>query len=185
MVIRKQFLFLFLLLLAEVFYAQDFDIYPRTKDDNFNMPDLYEQTSFDDYQILSRNMRMMDMAYAAIVPGYIHFKAKEPITGYSVMAARLIGYTGLAVNFVRINNSDNIISDIPNLGDEYKMDEIIFLSSISIIASSYLFDWIHGKYRLEKKQEMLRYKYGIKLKMNKMAYNSQNYTPMFLLTYNF
>ncbi len=176
----------FLLFLTNNIKAQDFDVYPRMKDDNVNMPNLYENTLFDEYQILARNVRMMDMVYSAVVPGYIHFKAKEYSTGYGLVAARLLGYSGLAINYLNMNKQGLNLGDIPNLGAEYNFDKYVFYSSITLIISSYLFDWIHGKYKLEKKQELIRYKYGIKLKMDNLTYNhSSNLTPCFSLTYNF
>jgi hypothetical protein len=182
---RKQLFILTLLFLSMIVQAQDFDIYPRIKDDNIKMSDLYENTLFDEYQLLSRNIRMMDMVYSAIVPGYVHFKAKDYATGYSVLGARLLGYTGLAINGYNMSNLGLKISDIPDLSSEYKTDKVIFYSSVTLIVSSYLFDWIHGKYRLEKKQEYIRYKYSIKLNFDEMAYSHKNITPCLSLTYNF
>jgi len=175
----------FLLLLSNIVQAQDFDIYPRQKDDNIEMPMVYENTLFDEYQLLSRNVRMMDMAYSAIVPGYVHFKAKDFATGYSLLGTRLIGYSGLAISYYNMNKQGLNIGDIPNLGSEYNKDKVIFYSSITLIVSSYLFDWIHGKYRLEKKQENIRYKYSIKLKMKNQTYSQNNLTPCLSLTYKF
>jgi len=182
---RNKLVIVFLLLLGNIVQAQDFDIYPRLKDDNVKMSDVYENTLFDEYQLLSRNIRMMDMAYSTIVPGYVHFKAKDLATGYSVLGARLLGYSGLALNYYNMKNLGLKIGDIPNLGSDNNADKVIFISSISLIVSSYLFDWIHGKYRLEKKQEIIRYKYSIKLKMNSLTYNHDDATPCLSLTYKF
>jgi len=172
---KNKLFIVFLFFLCNIVQAQDFDIYPRLKDDNVKMSDLYENTFFDEYQILARDVRMMDMAYSAIVPGYVHFKAKDLITGYSLMGIRLLGYSGLAYNYYHglgLKHISNLESDI-------------FYSSISLIVGSYLFDWIHGKYRLEKKQEYIRYKYSIKLKLNNLTYNQNNLTPCLSFTYNF
>lgn len=182
---RTKLFIVFLLLLSNIVQAQDFDIYPKLKDDNVEMSNLYENTLLDEYQLLSRNVRMMDMAYSAIVPGYIHFKAKDFATGYSLLGVRLLGYSGLALNYYNMNNQGLKIGDISNLGSDYNADKLIFYSSITLIVSSYLFDWIHGKYRLEKKQENIRYKYSIKLKMNSFTYNHNNLTPCLSLTYKF
>jgi hypothetical protein len=176
----------FSLLLSNIVHAQDFDIYPRLKDDNIEMSKVYENTLFDEYQLLSRNVRMMDMTYSAIVPGYIHFKANDFGAGYSIIGARLLGYSGLALNYYNMNKQGLKIGDIPNLSSDYNTDKIIFYSSITLIVSSYLFDWIHGKYRLEKKQENIRYKYSIKLKMSSLTtYNYNNITPCLSLTCKF
>jgi len=169
MINYKFFLILVFLLLQNFTKAQDFEIYPRLKDDNIKMPDLYENTLLNEYQILSRNIKMMDMAYGIIVPGYIHFKAKENKLGYSILATRLLGYTWLAINYINNKNIDNSFNNIYNINSEYSSKKLLFYSSLSLIISSYLFDWIHGKYRLEKKQELIRYKYSIKLKINKLS----------------
>lgn len=184
---RNKLFIVFLLLLSNIIRAQDFDIYPRLKDDNIEMPKVYENTFFDDYQLLSRNIRMMDMAYSAFVPGYVHFKAKDFATGYSLLGVRLLGYSGLALNHYNMKKQGLKIGDIPNLGSEPNKDKdiVIYYSSITLIVSSYLFDWIHGKYRLEKKQENIRYKYSIKLKMNSITYNHNDLTPCLSLTYKF
>lgn len=165
--------------------AQDFDVYHRSKDDNVKMSDLYENTLLDEYQILSRNVRMMDMAYSAIVPGYVHFKAKDFATGYSLLGLRLLGYTVFAINYYNMNEKGININDISITDSEYRKNKVMFYSSISLIVSTYLFDWIHGKYRLEKKQEYIRYKYSIKLKMDNLSYNHNTITPVLSLTYNF
>ena len=182
---RNKLFIVFLLLLSNYIQAQDFDIYPRLKDDNIYMPKVYENTIFDEYQLLSRNIRMMDMAYSAIVPGYVHFKAKDFATGYSLLGVRLLGYSGLALNYYNMNKQGLKIGDISNLGSDNTQNKVIFYSSITLIVSSYLFDWIHGKYRLEKKQENIRYKYSIKLKMNSITSNYNDLTPCFSLTYKF
>ena len=184
---KKYFLFLLLLILSNFIQAQDFDIYPKLKDDNIKTPNLYENTLFNEYQLLSRNVRIMDMAYSIFVPGYIHFKAKDNKTAYNLLGIRLLGYSGIAANYLRMRRIDKNIGDIFDSNFSYNTDKIIFISSVTLMISSYLFDWIHGKARLEKKQELIRYRYGIKLKMNNIpqAYNKSNLTPSFYLTYTF
>ncbi|MBN1251477.1 MAG: hypothetical protein JXR51_02820 [Bacteroidales bacterium] len=178
---------LFFLFLGLNSFSQDFDIYHKLKDDNIKIPKMYENTLFDDYQILARDIRMMDMAYAAIVPGYIHFKAKDNRTGYMLLSARMLGFSGIAANYFRMKSEDKYISDIFTSDKSYNADKIILISSISLIFSTYLFDWIHGKARLEKKQELIRYRYGIKFNMENQAqtYNSYQISPSFSVSYTF
>lgn len=178
---------LLFLLAGKLVEAQDFDIYPRMKDENVEMSSLYENTQFKEYQLLSRNIRMLDMAYAAIVPGYVHFRAKDYTMGYSLLGTRVAAYAGLAYNYSSMNKINKSILEIPTLGSEYKTDKVIFYSSMSIIVSSYLFDWIHGKMRLEKKQELIRYRYSIKLKMNQLTQVNypNNLSPNLSISYRF
>lgn len=182
---KNKLFILLLLLIVNSVYAQDFDIYPRPKNDNFEMPKVYDNMLFDEYQLLSRNVRLMDMVYSAIVPGYVHFKAKDKLMGYSLLGTRLLAYSGLAISYLDLKSNGVKLSDLQNSSSAYNNDKIILVSSITLIASTYLFDWIHGKYRLERKQENIRYKYSIKLQMNSMAFNRNDLTPSLTLTYKF
>ena len=168
-------------------FSQDFDVYHRKKDDGLKIPEVYENMFLDEYQLLSRDIRMMDMAYSAILPGYVHFKAKENILGYTVLGFRMIGFAGLYANYYRMKNYDTRIWELANGNSSYKTDQAIFISSIAIIASSYLFDWIHGKFRLERKQELIKYKYGMKLKLEKRisANESHSFFPALSLNFKF
>lgn len=145
--------------------AQDFDIYPRMKDDNVKMPQLHEQMTLNEYQILSRDIRMMDMGYSFFVPGYVHFKAKETATGYGVLSARMLGVAGFGLNAWRVKDRFTSIHKFSDLYSNAWVDGMIFFTSASLLMGSYLFDWIHGKARLEQKQEMIRYRYGLKLQL--------------------
>lgn len=150
--------------------AQDIDIYSKKKNSNYELPQLNPQTSFEEFQLLNRTLRMQDMAYAAIVPGYVHFKVKDKAVGYSILAVRSVGFGGLI--YVLNDNSFSLVDLINNSppnstnSSEFTEQQNITYLSLGVIVGSYLFDWIHGKHRLEKKQEMIRYKYGIKLNMS-------------------
>jgi hypothetical protein len=143
--------------------SQDIDIYTKKKNSNYELPSLNPQTSFEEFQLLNRTLRMQDMAYAAIVPGYVHFKVKDPTLGFSMLATRLTGYSGLY--YVLSDNSYSLIELINNNppiaanSEEFTSQKNITYAALGLIIGSYLFDWIHGKHRLEKKQEMIRYKF--------------------------
>lgn len=167
--------------------AQDFDVYPRLKDDNVKIPDLYERVTLEEFQILSRDIRMMDMPYSLIVPGYIHFKAKDYSVGYTILGVRLLGFAGLAVNGIRMSQMGTRAVDIIEGTDNLKADRNLFFASSTLILSSWLFDWIHGKSRLEKKQELIRYKYAIKFRLEN-SYKKQsvlNDSPTIMFTLKF
>ncbi|MBN1651309.1 MAG: hypothetical protein JW857_08275 [Bacteroidales bacterium] len=149
--------------------AQDLDIYAKKKNSNYELPFLNPQTSFEEFQILNRTLRMQDMVYAAIVPGYIHFKVKDPTLGYALLGARTSGYLGLY--YVLTDNSYSLVELInnnpPNSANsaDFNTQKNITYTALGLIIGSYLFDWIHGRHRLEKKQELIRYKYGMKLSL--------------------
>ena len=172
---------LIFLVLSQNIFSQDYDVYKRTVDDNIKIPEIYKNMLLEEYQLLSRDIRMMDMSYAMIVPGYVHFKAKENKTGYYILGTRLAGYAGITTYYFRRANEDKQLWDyITGKDDNINLnDKYLFVTSLTLIIGSYLYDWIHGKYMLEKKQENIKYKYGIKFKMEESL---SSYHPNYKLT---
>jgi len=159
-------LILFLSFISLRISAQDISIYNRHINDKLNIPETQWGMSSDEFQLLSRNFRMMDWFYGSIAPGYLHFKAKDYNMGYLLLSTRLLGYAGLG--YVMLD-SKNSFSNIINYNDNnYKY---ITQASIVLILSSYIFDMIHGNYRLKRKQELIRYKYGTKLQLMSTSNN--------------
>lgn len=184
----KQLLFTLLLLSFQNILGQDFDVYKRTVDDKIKITGIYENMLLEEYQILSRDMRMMDMSYAMIIPGYIHFKAKENRRGYQLLSARILGYTGLIIySKRRANQSKRLLDYLSRKDKDIDFnDKLLFSTSLGLVVSSYLYDWIHGKYILEKKQENIKYKYGIKFKMEEnLSFSSNESTPSISISLNF
>ncbi|MEA2042597.1 MAG: hypothetical protein U9N85_08610 [Bacteroidota bacterium] len=168
---------------VSILFGQDIDLFSKNKNDNFNMPSIDKEMSFEQFQLLSRDLRMQDMMYAIVVPGWTHFKAQENTLGYSMVGARVLGYSGLA--YVSLNNDDFISwgsllklnldrSVFPE--EERTKYQTITSVSTALIIGSYLFDWIHGQYRLSKKQEQIRYKYSLKLSSSVINMHG-NYSP--------
>ncbi len=177
---------LLMIFFVQPLMAQDFDVFHRREGDQTEMPRLHENMLFEEFQLLERDVRMMDMAYSAIVPGYVHFKAKDNAMGFVLLGTRTMGFAGIAANMIRMENRGQNLGDIWLDDPAFKTDRALFVTSITLIFSSYLFDWIHGKYRLEKKQELIRYKYGIKLQMDQRPRTSQSFgVPSVALTLNF
>jgi len=169
--------------------AQDIDLYKINKDDNVKSPKISQAMSFDEFQILSRDLRMKDMMYGMIVPGYVHFYAKEKKTAYTLLGLRSAAYIGLGAVYISsksrgdkwYNNFTNAQDDINNvqITDDWavKKSDIVIAVSMITIFSTYVYDWIHGQYKLRKKQNIIRYKYGIKLKLEQNLSSELNYTP--------
>ena len=182
----------FLIILSFSLSAQDIDIYNKKKNSNYEFPNLNPQTSFEEFQLLNRTLRMQDMVSAALIPGYVHFKVKDPAVGYALVGLRSAGYAGLA--YVIYEDSFSFLDLINNSSPQNTNDlskfntqkDILYIS-LGIIVTTYLFDWIHGKHRLEKKQEMIRYKYGLKLNMSyaNSPINPNSVIPTIGLRYSF
>lgn len=177
--------------------AQDIDLYKINKDDNVNSPKISSSMSFNEFQILSRDLRMKDMMYGVVVPGYVHFKAKENNAGYILLGLRTASYVGICGVYISsksrgdkfysgIISTNNDINNI-KITDNWsvKKSDVIVVASVVTMFSTYLFDWIHGQYILQKKQNMIRYKYGIKLNIEQNLTSSVSYTPTLSLSLKF
>ena len=149
-------------------YAQDIDIYKHQKNSNFQWPAIPREMSFEEFELLSTDLRMQDMLMAVVLPGHVHFKIKEKKTGYYLLGARSLGYAG----WVYLSLTDESLTSIlilDNTGLDKNIstgDIIIAYSSVLLMLGSYLYDWIHGKYLLDGKQNKIRYKYARKLSLN-------------------
>ncbi len=174
----KKSLFFCFILISHWLFSQDIDFYLKTKNQNFLLPSITKQMSADEFQLLSRNIRMQDFIYAAFVPGYIHFQAKDYTLGYTLLGLRLSSYAlltyenykygfkwyNILFRYVGSNISSTSLSN-------NKIDIYIINTALSIIIASYLFDVIDGQARLHKKQELIRYKYSLKFQLYTNAYN--------------
>ena len=171
-------------------FSQDIDIYRKNKDDNLATPNIPMGMSNNEIQLLSRNLRLKDMLYAMAVPGYVHFKAQDMKSGYWLMGGRMVGYVGLALAYYKYNtevekkwyqiNKPVTDADYVKVNDGFyiKKSNIYMVTSMAIIFSTYMYDWIHGEYVLKKKQNIIRYKYGLKLQV-KDSYSYNNSLNVF------
>ena len=179
-----------LIVLGIVFVSgQDLDIYKHQKNSNFNLPAIPKGMTYEEFKILSTDLRMQDMMIATILPGHIHFKIGEKKIGYYVVGARALGY--LAWGYLSLNNKSLtkiILTDTAGIENEISTgDLIVAYTSLSLIVGSYLYDWIHGRYLLDGKQNRIRYKYArkkIQLGLNIIKTDRYQY-PGIGLTYNF
>jgi len=161
--------------------AQDIDFYHKNQNDKFKFEDINTQMSIDEYRILSRNLRMKEMIYASIVPGYIHFYAKDNKTGYYLLGIRTFAYAELA--YMALKGKTIIGTNSYDLTD---FEQGLTYAAFSFIIGTYLFDWIHGQYILRKKQENIRYKYNMKmnLSLSENQFNNK-LVPTFSIQYRF
>ncbi len=150
---KKIFFILGFILSSLMCFSQDIELFHRTMDDRLLMPMLPTDMTFAEFQILSRDVKLMDMAAAAALPGYISFKAKENTAAYVSMAVRAVGCIGAFYELYRYDQ----IGGVELVTND--MDRNIGYATMGILASSYFFDWIYGKIMLTKKQEAIRYKY--------------------------
>lgn len=178
---RKKILFIGLLsLLFLEMFSQDVDFYIKKQNDNFDFQKMPEEMSFNEYSILSQNFRMQDMLFGFFVPGYVHFKANDKKTAYALLTLSSLSYATFAYQAIwsKNNLSDSSffynLNNLSSLPSDLKANTLIMGGALLTIGSSYLFDIIHGKYRLQKKQNAIRYKYSLKASLSD-AYNPDKY----------
>jgi len=162
--VTHYFSFLLIFLSLGWSYGQDLDIYKHQKNSNFEIPDIPKEMTYKEFKILSTDLRMQDMVIAAILPGHVHFKIGEKKTGYYILGARSLGYLGL-IYLSAVDKSWSKIILLDNIGLDQSIstgDIIVTYGSLMLILGSYLYDWIHGKYVLDDKQNRIRYKYAQK-----------------------
>jgi hypothetical protein len=166
---KKLILFSFIVLFGGLnIKAQDIDVYTKKKNDNYHLPKINSKMSFEEFQLLDKHLKMQDMLYAMVVPGYVHFQAKDKIVGYSLLGLRSLGFGGIYYVSKTTGITLPTLLSFSNL-ESYKREEKILLYSSALILTTYFFDWIHGKYRLEKKQNMIRYRYGMKINFTEIS----------------
>ncbi len=184
-----KYLIILLVLMSLQITAQDLDIYKVKKNSNFELPNIPKGMTYEEFKILSTDLRMQDMAIAIVLPGHAHFKIGETKRGYYILGVRSLGYA--AWGYLALNNQSLttvLIEDQLDYNDSISTtDVIVAYSSVILMVGSYLYDWIHAKYILDNKQSSIRYKYAKKkvlLGVSSMQFN-QKYYPSLSLTYNF
>ncbi len=158
----KKILFQWMLWISFFNYAQDLDIYKHEKNDKFVLPSIPEKMTYEEFKILSTDLRVQDMMIGVILPGHVHFKIREKKYGYYLLGARLLGYAG-SIYLSAKNQSIGKILLKKQLDIDRNLntgDVVLAYTSIFLIVGSYLYDWIHGKYLLDEKQTRIRYKYA-------------------------
>ncbi|NPA67762.1 MAG: hypothetical protein GXO50_04045 [Chlorobi bacterium] len=177
--------FLIFTTFATLLQAQDIDFFHKNQNDKFKFEDINTQMSMDEYRILSRELRMKDMMYAAIVPGYVHFYAKDNKKGYTLLALRTAAFGELAYMGIKGNidfGLDNFLDIRDNSPDT---DVILTYGAFAVIFGTYLYDWIHGQHVLRKKQENIRYKYNMKMNLGMLDNPNGTSIPAFSLSLQF
>ncbi len=150
-------------------YGQDFDTYLKNKNENYLLPEISPQMSFQDFHLLSQNFRMQDMMAGILVPGIVHFKAQDYPIAWSLVGIRSASYAGLFYEYVKyqqltVNADTSFFRSlfIDQNSPLSRSDVVITGLSLAGIAGTYLFDMIHGSFVLHKRQEAIRYKYSFK-----------------------
>lgn len=161
----KYFILVLVLFQTSLFVAQDVDVYKKGKNDNYKLPNISPEMTYEEFELLSQNVRMKDMMYASIVPGYIHFKTQEKRQGYWLLGLRSASY--ITMGGLVLGNKDNLFHINKNNLDDKELKKLnqnqtAFYAALALASTTYLYDVLHGDWILHQKQEKIRYKYAIK-----------------------
>ncbi|MEY2962880.1 MAG: hypothetical protein RL754_141 [Bacteroidota bacterium] len=158
----KNIVIFLLVLTAFSAQAQDVSIFHRYEADRLKLEPIPSGMTLEEYQLLSRDIRMIDIGYAMAVPGYTHFKAQETKLGYAVLAVDLVSAGVIAMNVRTISNSGLTIAQAQSTG-LYASERAAINAGALMIFGAFAFDHIHGKWALERKHEALKYRYSGKI----------------------
>ena len=146
--------------------AQDIDFFIQRPGDRFKFEQIPDSMTLDEFELLERHLRMRDMLYAMIVPGYTHFRAKEAKAGYIILGIRSAAYISLfaigldsGLDFRELMHLNYYIDPSAEY-DRIKLYTGIAVIATATIFATYFYDWIRGQYILEKKQNAIRFKYS-------------------------
>lgn len=164
---RHFFSFFMLFFLTYQTFSQDIDVYRKEKNDNYILPKIHPDMTFEEFNLLSKNVRMKDMLYAVFVPGHVHFKASEPKKGYWLIGIRAVSYAAIGYALIDAEkNYGGLVTFNMDKSDKTLYQGLIY-GGLVLGSGTYLYDMIHGEYVLSQKQEKIRYKYAIQLKADK------------------
>lgn len=180
----KSFLIILIAFFTQNIVAQDIEVIKKEKNDNYVLPNIPKDMTYEEFKLLSQHVRMKDYFYAAIVPGHIHYKAQQNKKGYWLLGIRTASYATVSYAIIDANNKYGGLNEtnIPKK-DRDKYQNLI-LTGTTIAVATYLYDIIHGEYILHDKQERIRYKNAIRLKPTTIHVSQKNY-PALALTLNF
>jgi len=159
-------LLLYFILIITFTFGEDFALLLEQKNDNFNLPQIDSSISFNEYELLSTTIGLKDIGYSLIIPGYIHYKAKDNIGAYYLMSIRLLSYTSMMITYydgIRQSNKEQSSSTTLNYLNMDTKHKLAFDTAFNIAIATFLYDWIIGVNILSNKQNLIRYKYGWKL----------------------
>ncbi len=144
--------------------GQDLDVYKHQKNSNFDIPEIPGEMTYEEFKILSTDLRVQDMFIAGVFPGHVHFKIGEKKKGCYILGTRTLGYIGWGyLSLTNKSLTKIILLDTAGLDKEISTgDLVVAYGSLTLIVGSFLYDWIHGKYLLDDKQNRIRYKYARK-----------------------
>ena len=130
-----------------------------TKPDTFTtfnlLPILPDSMDYDEFKYLQLRLTNEDRMWSLVLPGYIHFETYDSRSGFGILALRMIGYGMIGYSiYAGIPGS---VKDISL--KKLKLNLMILGAGAGLNFVGWLYDIVHGEYRLREKQLSILYRY--------------------------
>lgn len=127
---------------------------------------LPESMEYDEYRRLNRNVDFFTMFMSAIVPGYALFQVEKPVAAWTIVGARVAGYTMMATAIGRQWEHWRDLSRLNSIPDpryrRYQENLFLFAGGIVVNGMAWAFD-VLGAYHISKREkDFVIYKYGLR-----------------------
>ncbi|GEM_PF-2888910 len=130
-----------------------------TKPDTFTtfniLPILPDSMSYDEFKYLQLRLTNEDRMWSLLLPGYTHFVTYDSRSGLGIMALRMFGYW--LIGYSICSGIPESVEDI-NI-EKIKVNLMIFGAGVGLNFAGWLYDIVHGEYRLREKQLSILYRY--------------------------
>jgi len=127
---------------------------------------LPQEMTYDEFQILNRNVDFFTMFMSLFLPGYGFYQVKRPELAAAVLTERTAGYALMATAFFRQYDDLRDLGKISEITEEqYKnlmINIVLFSSGVILNGFGWAID-VLGAYHIAKNEkDFVIYKYGIK-----------------------
>ncbi len=129
------------------------------------LPILPDSMTYDEFKYLQLKIDTEDKVWSLLLPGYIHYETYDSKNGTGVLILRMVGY-GL-IGYALYAGIPGSVSDISL--SKVKLNLAILAAGAGMNFAGWLYDIVHGEYRLREKQLSILYRYRRTLEMEKNA----------------
>ncbi len=118
-------------------------------------PVLPKSMPYDEFKYLPIKITNEDKLWSLALPGYIHFETYDSRDGFLIAAFRLIGY-GM-MGYALYSGVPGSITDIRL--SKVRTNLLVLGVGLGMNFAGWVYDIVHGEYRLREKQLRILYKY--------------------------
>ncbi len=147
---------IFILVIGSIF-AQDFQVEHHRP---FELPVLPDSLSFEEFQLINRDLGWKELFTTIIFPGYASKFAKEDSVATYVIVGRYLGLAAMGgVTLNALFNPEVESSSFQKFADKSSANAAVFIGGLSSNIMLTIFDWGYANLKLKQKQEEVLFKY--------------------------